>query len=215
MLKGIGRFLLAPFARVFRTFFDPRFHKLESEQAKTNETLEAILIRDVAVRDAITLTHTRITLTHARLSGIEAYLQDAQAKLDFLLSDISAIRPAAETLPRTTEQITGGDAELLNYAESHLGFRSQAGLWFNPPDIVRYDRGSVELSAMTERSIEIPFVISAVTSGVESTASVLDVGCAESLLPFELASLGYRVTGIDLREYPMDHPNLTTVATPL
>lgn len=214
MLKRIARFLLEPFTKVFRTFFDPRFLKLESEIARTNSALEAVLIRDAAVRDAITLTNTRI-------SHVEAYLLDAQAKLDFLLGDVSALRTTVENLPRslaipsTTQQISGGDAEFLNYAESHRGFRSQAGLWFNPPDVVRYAPETVELSVITERSVEIPFVISSVTSRVESGATVLDVGCAESLLPLELASLGYQVTGIDLREYPIDHPNLTTHATPL
>lgn len=40
---------------------------------------------------------------------------------------------------------------------------------------------------------------------------ILDVGCAESPLPMKLARLGYRVTGIDIREYPMTHPNLTFI----
>lgn len=225
MLKKIEQFVLEPVAKVFRKFFDPRFLTLESEittafstlesdVASTNAALQAVLAGDAAVRDAI-------TLTNARISSVEAYLADAQAKLDFLLADISAIRPAVENLPRnlslpsTTDQISGGDADLLNHAESHRGFRSQAGLWFNPPDVVRYSPGSVELSVMTERSIEVPFVISNVTALREVGASVLDVGCAESLVPLELASLGYDVTGIDLREYVLDHPNLTTVATPL
>ncbi len=202
MLRRIARFVLEPFAKVLRKFFDPRFFKLESQIATTNETLEAVLASDVAMRDAITVTNTRI-------SGIEAYLQDAQAKLDFLLD---AAHPA---MPSSTEQLGGSDADLLNHAESHRGFRSQAGLWFNPPDVVRYSAGTVELSVMTERSIEVPFVISSVTSLAESGASVLDVGCSESLIPFELASIGYRVTGIDLREYSLDHPNLATVETPL
>jgi len=172
MLKRIARFVLEPFAKVLRKFFDPRFFKLESQIATTNETLEAVLASDVAMRDAITVTNTRI-------SGIEAYLQDAQAKLDFLLD------AARSAMPSSTEQLGGSDADLLNHAESHRGFRSQAGLWFNPPDVVRYSAGTVEL------------------------------GCSESLIPFDLASIGYRVTGVDLREYPLDHPNLTTIATPL
>ncbi len=214
MLKRVARFLLEPFAKVFRKFFDPRFAALETEITKSSKALEAVHVRDVGVRDAITLTNTR-------MNHIEAYLQDAQAKLDFLLADVSAIRPAVENLPRnltmptTPDDISGGDADLLNYAESHLGFRSQAGLWFNPPDVVRYQPGGVELSVMTERSVEVPFVIATVTALGAQGASVLDVGCAESLVPFELASLGYDVTGIDLREYPLEHPNLTTLATPL
>jgi len=204
MLKRIARFVLEPLAKVLRKFFDPRFSKLESQIAATSETLEVVLARDLAMRDAITVTNTGI-------SGTVAYLQDAQAKLDLLF----LLDAARSAMPSATEQLGGSDAELLNHAESHRGFRSQAGLWFNPPDVVRYSAGTVELSVMTERSIEVPYVISSVAAAKEQGANVLDVGCSESLIPFELASIGYNVTGIDLREYPLDHPNLTTIATPL
>jgi len=222
MLKKIARFILEPFAKVFRSFFDPRFFALESEIARTNDALETFIADDVPVRNATRdALRDALTLTNTRITGLEAYLVDAQAKLDFILSDVGAIRPAVERLPRsqavpsTIDEIAGGDADLLNYAESHRGFRSQAGLWFNPPDVVRYAPGAVQLSAITERSVEVPFVISSVTSLTDAGASILDVGCAESLIPIELASVGYKVTGIDLREYPLDHPNLTTFATPL
>ncbi len=149
------------------------------------------------------------------------YLQDSQTNLEDVRTNVAAIRPLIESLPRVldppteTDRVSPIDADLLNYAESHLGFRSQEGLWFNPPDVVRYKEGRVELSAITERSIEVPFVISTVAAQVPSGASVLDVGCAESLVPLELAALGFSVTGIDLRPYPLSHPNLKTVATPL
>lgn len=58
----------------------------------------------------------------------------------------------------------------------------------------------------TERIVEIPFVLR--HFDVPKGSSILDFGCAESILPLEFANMGYRVTGIDLRPYPFDHPNL-------
>lgn len=40
---------------------------------------------------------------------------------------------------------------------------------------------------------------------------ILDTGSAESMVPFELASLGYRVVATDIREYPVSHPLLSFV----
>lgn len=232
MLKRIARVLLEPFAKVFRKLFDPRFFEVDSGIAKNYAKLDAVAdamwteghvasVRNEALRDAITLTNTRVTRMESNLAAQQAYLQDTQAKLDYLSADVGAIRPIVENLPRVlheplrADEVSPIDADLLNYAESHRGFRSQAGLWFNPPDVVRYEQGSVSLSAVTERSVEIPFIISAVTSKKPTGATLLDVGCSESLVPLEFASLGYEVTGIDLRAYPLHHPNLTTFATPL
>ncbi len=40
---------------------------------------------------------------------------------------------------------------------------------------------------------------------------VLDFGCTRSEMVLQLASFGYEVCGIDLREYEFNHPNLTFV----
>lgn len=61
---------------------------------------------------------------------------------------------------------------------------------------------------INERIVEVPFVLNNL-SKLPVDAEVLDVGCAESILPIQMASLGYRVWGIDLREYPYEHPNFT------
>lgn len=61
----------------------------------------------------------------------------------------------------------------------------------------------------TERIVEIPFVLRHLD--VPKGSSILEFGCAESLLALQLANSGYRVTGIDLRPYPFDHPNLRTI----
>lgn len=61
---------------------------------------------------------------------------------------------------------------------------------------------------MSERIVEIPFVLRNIAP---EDQRILDVGCCESVLPFELAHLGYEVWAIDQRPYPLTHPNLNFV----
>lgn len=62
---------------------------------------------------------------------------------------------------------------------------------------------------MNERVIDYPFVLSNLQ--VPIGVKILDLGCLGSILPIEMASLGYRVWGLDLGDYPLEHPNLTFV----
>lgn len=58
----------------------------------------------------------------------------------------------------------------------------------------------------SERVIEYPIVFQYL--GTDSPGChILDFGCVEDLLPIHLASMGYRVTGMDFREYPFTHKN--------
>jgi SAM-dependent methyltransferase len=59
-----------------------------------------------------------------------------------------------------------------------------------------------------ERIVEVPFVIRHVD---DNERLILDIGCSESVLPLELAHLGFKVWGIDQRPYPLTHPNLRFV----
>lgn len=61
-----------------------------------------------------------------------------------------------------------------------------------------------------ERVLEYPWLYRCLNS-LPDKARVLDIGCAESPLVFELASMGYDVIGLDLRDYPLTHPNLQFV----
>lgn len=58
----------------------------------------------------------------------------------------------------------------------------------------------------TERIIEHPFVFE--NLNMAKGSKILDVGCSHGLLSIQLASLGYKVTGYDLDDYPLVHPNL-------
>jgi SAM-dependent methyltransferase len=62
---------------------------------------------------------------------------------------------------------------------------------------------------MNERLVELPFVFRHLT--LSPGAAVLEFGHVKSRLSLELASLGYRVTGVDLRRYPYSHPNLQSL----
>ena len=61
---------------------------------------------------------------------------------------------------------------------------------------------------VNERIVEMPFVLRSITEGERL---ILDLGCCESALPLELAHLGYKVVGVDQREYLISHPNFRFV----
>jgi len=57
---------------------------------------------------------------------------------------------------------------------------------------------------VNERIVEYPLIFQLIrTNGI-----VLDIGCASSRLPIQLASLGYKVHAVDIRPYAFKHPNL-------
>jgi SAM-dependent methyltransferase len=64
------------------------------------------------------------------------------------------------------------------------------------------------LGGLSNRDAEYDFAYRQV---VGERVSVLDVGGSESLLPLQLAKRGYSVTVYDFREYPEQHPNLSTI----
>lgn len=62
---------------------------------------------------------------------------------------------------------------------------------------------------INERIIEVPWVSSQLD--FKKKGSVLDIGWLESTLPISLATAGFLVTGVDIREGELTHPNLETV----
>ena len=53
-----------------------------------------------------------------------------------------------------------------------------------------------------ERLVETPYVFKHIKP---TPGTVLDIGCAESIVPIQLAMQGYHVTGIDIRDYGYTH----------
>jgi SAM-dependent methyltransferase len=106
-------------------------------------------------------------------------------------------------------QLSEYEATVADYAHAHNGWAAQAGLWFNPPISVRHAAGGVSLARVNERIAEVPFVFRQLT-GLPSGSRVLDIGSTESAVALSLASLGYDVTAVDPRPYPLSHPQLRT-----
>lgn len=59
--------------------------------------------------------------------------------------------------------------------------------------------------SFNERIVERPFVFQNLPGNKNS--KILDIGCSDSIMPIEMASLGYRTYGNDLKKYPFKHPN--------
>lgn len=64
------------------------------------------------------------------------------------------------------------------------------------------------VESVSERVVEDPFVIGEITK-LKKGSNLLDFGCFSSQLPFQFASLGYRVYGVDYNNYGLTHPNLS------
>ena len=58
---------------------------------------------------------------------------------------------------------------------------------------------------VNERIVEMPFVFNSLPT--RRNLDILDLGCTESSLSLHMASLGYKVVGVDMREFPYRHPN--------
>ncbi len=58
---------------------------------------------------------------------------------------------------------------------------------------------------ISEQIVENPLILRNLR---DEDKTVLDFGGFESLLPLQLSSIGYKVTVLDQREYPFQHPNL-------
>lgn len=69
---------------------------------------------------------------------------------------------------------------------------------------------SLYFGSWSQRAIEYPWVLQQLAL-LKQNALVLDVGCAESLLSHELLARGYRVIGIDIRDYHWKAQNMLVV----
>lgn len=60
-----------------------------------------------------------------------------------------------------------------------------------------------------ERIVELPFIFRHIPQNKKT--NILDVGCLENTVSISLATFGHTVTGVDIREYELTHPNFTFI----
>jgi len=75
---------------------------------------------------------------------------------------------------------------------------------FNVP--VKIDSGRIR--SVNERIIELGMV-QRYLARLPFGSRILEFGCTRSWLSLSLASMGYKVLGVDLRDYPVTHPNFS------
>src|SRR5437763_9260591 len=232
---GIGRRLARAILWPISRFFDPRFQGIATQVAVSHDDhVQRFGQLGQRLGDTAEQTHERLGRLHESVDELDRLARtdlelatDATTLMGEAIADVNRVGNETLEIVRTMRQgaiaaylerlvggtvdeLDAGVAHLLNYAESHHGFAAQRNLWFNPPVSLSYEDGDVAVSQVNERAVEVAYVLRALAA-VPSGASVLDVGATESLLSLSLASLGYNVTALDPRPYPLSHPQLEVV----
>ena len=232
---GIGRRLARAILWPISRFFDPRFQGIAKQVAVSHDDhVQRFGELGQRLSDTSEQTHDRLEHLHASVEELDRLARadlematDATTLMGEAIADVNRVgnetleivrAMSQDAIAAHLEHLVGGTvddldsavAHLLNYAESHHGFAAQKNLWFNPPVSLSYENGDVAVGQVNERAVEVAYVLRALAA-VPAGAFVLDVGATESLLSLSLASLGYNVTALDPRPYPLSHPRLEVV----
>ena len=139
--------------------------------------------------------------SYSRFAALDKQLEErCRVLYDLLMkTDPQDYPNASEPPPATCSD------DVLNRELGSNGKLAQAGLWFNPPVVVRFENSKPVAVGVSERILEHMFIH---TRLPKPPARVLDLGCAESTSALEMACFGYDVVGVDLRNLPLEHPAL-------
>jgi Caenorhabditis protein of unknown function, DUF268 len=221
----------SPLNNFARKIARPFTRPLDGRVADVNRRVHDVGLSVAVIGDSVEVLTRELGAYTATLTESNSYvgiemrrLQEAvdmlQARIDeheagvMARMDSLADKGYVERLNRAAEapldRLEGPVAHLVNHASGHRGFAAQAGLWFNPPATVELHEGQARLAAVNERIVEMPFALAAL-SRLSPPARVLDIGSAESTFSLSVASLGHRVTALDLHPLPYTHPNIHSV----
>jgi 2-polyprenyl-3-methyl-5-hydroxy-6-metoxy-1,4-benzoquinol methylase len=226
LVRRIARAFLWPVRRIL----DPRFGGMAAQiEAESNVTREhlAALGRDYSTE----VLRAQEALRRQVLDQLEELRSLAVAEMDAAAETSTLVGEALDGLKGELEAVHGESGEssgtyferltadgvaaldsraaaFLNHANAHAGFAAERNLWFNWPLTIAYGKGDVRLGDVNERIVENPYAMRAL-SELKPGARILDIGATENTLALSLASLGFSVTALDPRPYPLAHPNLT------
>jgi SAM-dependent methyltransferase len=212
------RRVISALSRPARNFLNQRFEattrtvqasteRLNDVEHNVGDHLQRVehnvnIVKDLVANDMHASNET------ARVFG--SYLSDLVGAVEDLRRLSSTTNYLEHMATGSIQELTAELAQVLNFAQAADGFAAQANLWFNQPLWIEFIGSGAGVGGVNERIVEIPYVFRALGQ-VPQGAEVLDVGSSESLVAVELASLGYRVTGIDPREGSLAHPNLERI----
>ncbi len=142
---------------------------------------------------------------------IDQLPQLEQKKFEQKIEQLSELEQKIEQLSAELQVNNSVASQFASAEEAKI----KSGLWFNDPIWVGYrDNGEAYWVETTERILEKTFVMHSLACLYQSRhIEILDIGAAESLLSYELASFNYSVTAIDIRPIALFHPNLKFVKT--
>lgn len=207
VMKQAARRAARVAATPLRSYVNSTIARIEANWTSRMDRLEHRLLGDLEANIELTASHARtLTQLRERLDELpqkvtEAALKATEAALTGLIG-------------RTPAEIDPPTADFANWINSHKGFAAQAHHWLNHGVAIEHRIGGIGVAGVNERTIEIPFVLQAL-GGVAVPARIFDLGSLESLVPLSLASLGHRVTALDLHPYPFTHPNIEVAVSPI
>jgi hypothetical protein len=197
-------------ADINRRVADARQH-VDAEAARLEKRVAELEGAVGSFAEATTEATSYVGIELGRMAGALDGLGNVVRELGTAAQEEHHRRRLVDALELPLEQLDGDLAGVLNHAAGHRGFAAQADLWFNPPLTVELSEGHARLTTANERIAEVPFAMMAL-GRLEAGARILDVGSAESTFPLSAASLGFRVTAVDPRGLPYEHPNLETIS---
>jgi len=195
-------------------YVDPILDKQVQFNKDTLRSLKELQDIDGKIIDDITRNRTDIVESLIKLDEIEQKLDDvsdenlliqkfAKQQLDNLGIRLQSAEKICDNLSSRTSTLDSqmqSTVQRLSKIETYHKERMQ-----RPELIINYP---VNITAdgfyVTERIVENAYVLRNLP---RKTEKVLDIGCCESYLSIQLASLGYTTYGIDYRDYELTHPN--------
>ncbi len=163
------------------------------------------------IREELAGLRRDLELAHGSMVEASSYMGRTLREVG---ASLEAVHLRTGSTAHSLAELNRAEADFINLAEGHRGFAAQHGIWLNPPVRLHHEEGRVVVDGVNERIVEVPFVFG-VLSALPPGSRVLDVGAAESTVSLSLASLGHRVTAVDLRGYPFEHPNLAARKEPI